>query len=349
MHRGYFHRVNEKTPTVFWVNNPTGDEVDLAIQAGALGCTTNPAHLGRMVDAPSEREWVLKLLDKALRQTKDDGEAEFIVQRQAVRFIQEKFLPVYERTKGEHGYVSIQGDPLREHDPEIILREGHENRKLGPNACIKVPTTQAGLKAMEVFFEEGVPVNATEVFAIRQGLDVIELYDRVTRKTGKYPRLYLSHIAGIYDEYLGECATRNNMDISTDVLCQAGLAVARKMYRLMKERGSKAVFVGGGARGLHHFTEMVGGDVVVTINWAGTADKLLAADPPVVYRLFNPVPEKVIGELREKLPDFRRGYDHDGLDVKDYEEFGPVAHFRNSFIKSWKKVLDMARERRKAL
>ena len=49
-------------------------------------------------------------------------------------------------------------------------------------------------------------------------------------------------------------------------------------------------FIGGGARGLHHFTELVGGDVNLTINWVGTADALLEQNPPVISRIFNPVP-----------------------------------------------------------
>jgi hypothetical protein len=54
----------------------------------------------------------------------------------------------------------------------------------------------------------------------------------------------------------------------------------------------------------------------------------------------------VIDELMEKLPDFTRGYLEDGLKVEEYDAFGPVAFFRRSFIKSWKRVLDVAHERR---
>jgi transaldolase len=117
----------------------------------------------------------------------------------------------------------------------------------------------------------------------------------------------------------------------------------------MIERGYHATFIGGGARGLHHFTEMVGGDLVVTINWEGTADKLIEQDPPVVWRLFNPVPQRVIDELMEKLPDFKRGYLEDGLSVEEYEHFGPVQLFRSSFVSSWKRTLDIIKERRNVL
>jgi transaldolase len=93
---------------------------------------------------------------------------------------------------------------------------------------------------------------------------------------------------------------------------------------------------------------MVGGRVCCTINWEGTADKLLEQDPPVIYRLFNPVPQKVIDELMEKLPDFKRGYLEDGLDIEEFEDFGPVHLFRSSFIKSWTRVLGLIKEDRLA-
>jgi transaldolase len=94
---------------------------------------------------------------------------------------------------------------------------------------------------------------------------------------------------------------------------------------------------------------MVGGHVCITINWQGTADKLLEQDPPVVYRLFNPVPQKVIDELMEKLPDFKKGYLDDGLSPEEFEPFGPVQLFRNSFVKSWTRVLEIIKQRRAAL
>ena len=94
---------------------------------------------------------------------------------------------------------------------------------------------------------------------------------------------------------------------------------------------------------------MVGGKVCCTINWEGTADRLLEQNPPVVYRLFNPVPQKVIDELMAKLPDFKRGYLEDGLDVDEFEEFGPVGLFRSIFIKSWTRVAERVKELSDAL
>jgi transaldolase len=108
-------------------------------------------------------------------------------------------------------------------------------------------------------------------------------------------------------------------------------------------------FIGGGVRGLQHFTEMVGGDVCITMNWQGQADKLLQLDQPVVARLFNPVQEHVLDELLSRVPPFRQAYMEDGLSVEEYETYGPVVYFRDMFISSWKNALNLIKERRAAL
>lgn len=347
-HQPYFIRVIQQTPTEFWINNPTREQTDLAIAHGASGCTNNPSYTQKMIDHPLEGAYALPILDAAIRESSNDDEAAAIFQRKLVKPIAEKFLPVYERSGHQQGYVSIQGDPIHEDDPDVVIREALENRKVSPNICCKIPTTKSGLGAMEYLVGHEVPLNATEIFGISQALSLFDAYTKASKKTGKAPKLYMSHIAGIYDDHFRNVVERDKIDISPDVLWQAGLAVARKLYLLMEERGYPGTFIAGGARGLHHFTEMVGGKVCCTINWEGTADQLLLQDPPVVYRLFNPVPQKVIDELMEKLPDFKRGYLDDGLEVEEYEHFGPVQLFRSMFLQSWERVLALIKERRAA-
>lgn len=345
----YFKRVTEQTPTEFWINNPTRAQADLAIAHGASGCTNNPSYTQKMVDHPIEGVYALKVLAETVGQGMPDQFTLSELQRRLVRPICEKFLPIYRQSSGEKGYVSIQGDPVHEQDPDVIIREALENRRLSPNICCKIPTTASGLQAMEYLISQDIPLNATEIFGIRQGVVMCETYQKASQKYGHAPRLFISHIAGIYDDYLLEVVKRQSIEISPDVLWQAGLAVARKLYQIIEERHYPGTFVAGGARGLHHFTEMVGGRVCCTINWEGTADRLLEQDPAVVYRIYNPVPQKVIDELMEKLPDFKRGYLEEGLDIEEFEDFGPVNLFRSSFIKSWSRVLDLVREQRQVL
>lgn len=343
----YFLRVQELTPTKFWINNPTRKEAEWAIQEGATGCTCNPAYCGKMLKRAEEKDYVSGMLDEVIQEADSATAAEEELQRRLVGVIAEKFMPLYEKYPREHGYVSIQGDPIHEDDPQVVIREGRKNRAVSENICCKIPTTESGLEAMKTLVAEDTPINATEVFAIQQALDLCELYEKVSKESSKRPKFYISHITGIYDEYLQEVVERDNIDISPDILWQAGMVIARKLYRIYVERGYNVTFVGGGARGTHHFTEMVGGDVCVTINWKGTADKLLEMDPPVVERIHTPTPDYVVEELLEKLPDFRRGYEEGGIKPEEYEEFGPVVKFRDSFIKHWNPVLEEAEKRLK--
>jgi len=348
MKQGYFHRVAALTPTKMWINNVTPEEADWAIAAGAMGCTQNPSYTWKMLTHETGQDHALALLDETLRESRDDNEVECILQRKLVKRIAEKFMPVYERTNGRHGYVSIQGDPIHEEDPQVIIDEGRKNRAMSPNVMIKIPATKAGLEAMGVLIEENTPLNATEVMGLAQVIDVCEMYRKITAKTRTKPVMYYSLITGIYDEWLHKEVAAHGIEINRDILYQAGMIIAKKVYRLVHDRGYELGFIGGGVRGLQHFTEMVGGDVCITMNWGGQAEELLKLDLPVVARLFNPVQDHILDELLTKVPGFRQAYMRDGLSVHEYEEYGPVQYFRDMFVEAWKNTLTLIKERRAA-
>lgn len=348
MKQDYFHRVATLTPTKMWINNVTPEEADLAIAAGAMGCTQNPSYTWKMLTHETGKDHALALLDETLKESADDNEVECILQRKLVKRVAERFMTVYNRTNGRHGYVSIQGDPIHEEDPQVIIDEGRKNRAMSPNVMIKIPATKAGLEAMGVLIEENTPLNATEIMGLSQVIDVCEMYRQITAKTKTYPIMYYSLITGIYDEWLHQEVAAQGIEINPDILYQAGMVVAKKVYRLVHDRGYPLGFIGGGVRGLQHFTEMVGGDVCITMNWGGQAEELLKLNQPVVARLFNPVQDHVLDELLTKVPAFRQAYMEDGLEVDEYEEYGPVRYFRDMFISAWQNTLKLIAERRKA-
>ena len=342
----YFNRVSNLTGTKFWINNVTPSEARMAIESGAVGCTQNPSYTWKILSHPEAGEAANKILDEILKETNDNNEVECILQRKLVKGISDIFMEVWESTNGEHGYVSIQGDPIHEEDHEVIINEGRKNRELNPNVMIKIPATEAGLKAMEVLIAENTPVNATEVMGISQALDVCRIYRKVSLESGKKPKMFYSLITGIYDEYLHKSVEEQGIEVDQDILYLAGLIIAKKVYKITKTLYPEIGFIGGGVRGLHHFTEMVGGDVCITMNWPGQAEELLKQDLPVVPRFFNPAPENYIDELLTKVPEFRQAYMVDGLKVEDYEHFGPVGYFRDMFVNSWVNALNHIEKRR---
>ncbi len=103
--------------------------------------------------------------------------------------------------------------------------------------------------------------------------------------------------------------------------------------------------MGGGARGTHHFTEMVGGALHVTINWS-TAEEIIKADPPVISRIDAAALQSIVDELCDKLPDFRAAYRDDGLTLEEFADFAPLQFFRNMFVKGWDALADAVQRKR---
>ncbi len=336
----YFKRVAHLTPTKMWINNVTRAEAEWALQAGAMGCTQNPAYTWKMLTHADEAPYATKLLQETLAETDDDNDVVCRLQRKLIAGISAQFMPLWQQTHGRHGYVSIQGDPIHEDDAQVILDEARTNRQLNPNVMIKIPATRAGLDAMRVLIAEDTPLNATEVMGVSQMVALCELYREVSAETGKTPPMYVSLITGIYDEWLQHDVEQKRIDINPDVLKQAGMAIAKKVYQLMHDKGYRNGFIGGGVRGIHHFTEMVGGDVCITMNWQGQVDELLRLDLPVVSRLFNPVQPAVLETLLERLPQFRKAYAENGLTVDEFADYEPVEYFRHMFVQAWRNCVD---------
>jgi len=343
MASGYFHHVAQKTPTRFWVNNPSADDMEKAITAGALNCTTNPAYCSKLFQ--SDPDYIHGIVDRVAKEIDDDDMAADRVYQLASSRVLAQFRPLYEQSAGAHGYVTMQSDPREDEDTDFIVRAALAYRSLGDNFMTKIPVIQGGLQAIERLVAEDIPICATEVFSIDQTICICELYRRAVERTGKKPPFYVTHITGIFDEYLAGLAQRDGIDISPEVLAYAGCAVARKEYQMLKERGYETTMLGGGARGTHHFTEFVGGDVHITINWS-TAQSLIEADGPVVSRIDAETPQHVLDELTEKFIDFRRAYYEGALPVEEFAEFGPVQLFRNSFLKGWHHLLTEVAARR---
>jgi len=335
MSNTYFKRVKEKTATRFWINNVTREEADIALSEGAVGCTQNPSYCWKILNDSNDSAYAKDLLKKIMQEEKDDNEALVRLQRDLIAEIAQHFLPLYESSKGRLGYVSIQGDPFKE-DKESTLRFARFNCAPAPNLMAKIPAIPGALDAAAILAAEGVPLNITECFAVRQVIDSCEMYVEATRHLENPAPMYFSLITGIYDEYLQNRVVELGIQVSRDSLWQAGMSIAKKVHQIVEQRQYPCGFIGGGARGLHHFTEMVGANASITINWNGAAEDLIKLDPPVISRFLQPTPHEVIDELTEKLEDYRKAYYINSIEAEEYEDFGPVILFREMFEEAWK-------------
>jgi transaldolase len=334
----YFERVREATGSRFWVNNPTIAEMALALDHGAMGCTTNPGYGGNLVRrAPAE---VLPIVRQCLAQSDDDSVVAELVQRRLVGRICETFLPLYERTGGREGFVSLQGAPEADHDAEAILAEGRATRAIAPNATPKIPATEPGLEAFETLVAEGSQVIITEVFSVAQVIEACERWLAVTARTGVRPPFMMSPITGILGDHLKTVAARDRLDVPVRSMDWAGVLLSRACYRVVKERGYPVVLLYGGARLELDFSGLVGGGMAATINWS-TAAELLAADGAAVATVEEPVEAAIAEQLTAVFPEMRQALDTAGLSVAEFEGFGPVQHFRDLFVAGWHAVLEM--------
>jgi transaldolase len=345
MSTGYFHRVAQETPTRFWSNNPSDAEVERALEAGAVGCTTNPAYGAKLLQ--SDQTAARGLIDRATAESGDDDAAADRVAQEAARRLAVRFLPLFEQTHGADGYVTVQSDPRQDEDARAMADAALRYRAIGPNFMAKIPVTAAGLEAIEILIAEDVPICATEVFSVAQAMTACELYDRVAQRADRYPRFFVTHITGIFDEYLARVVEQEGIAISALALDWAGATVARKEYRLIKDRKFSATLLGGGARSPRHFTDLVGGDARITINWS-TAQALIDADPPAVSKIDEETPLPILDELAQMLPDFGHAYDAGGLPIGEFADFGPVQFFRDNFIAGYERLLAEISARRQA-
>lgn len=341
----YFKRVEQKTATRFWINNVTQEQARMAIAAGAKNCTQNPTYPWKILNSETDGQEARALLDRILKEESEDETALMRFQLEMIAKIAKIFEPIHQASHGREGWVTIQSSPLNE-TADFIEEWGKRYRKKAPNLMVKIPATQYGMVGIKRLLNEGCAVLATEVMSISQLVDVCEIYEQIYTSMDKPPVAALAHIAGIFDEELQAQARDGKFQADPDSLWQAGIIVAKKGSRIMEERGYHMGLVSGGARGLHHFTEMVGASGAVTINWDGTADKLLELDGVVIDRFHAQPSPDMIDELLEKVPDFKRAYDRAGLRPEEYEDFAPVVRFRNSFETAWRKALAYIRDRR---
>ena len=138
------------------------------------GGTSNPSIFAKAV-ADSD------LYDQDIRDAGDDETPQQLFERLAVADIQQAcdlLMPVWDRTGGQDGYISLEEEADVAFDADAAVRRGHELRGLvdRPNVMIKVPGTEAGVEAFGRLTREGVSVNVTLLFSRERYRAVAEAY-----------------------------------------------------------------------------------------------------------------------------------------------------------------------------
>jgi transaldolase len=347
--RSPLHETVSTTATDYWNDSCSIEELTYAIANGAVGATSNPTIVGEVLQKEMHLwEGRIAELVAASPTATEDEIAWQLIEEMAVKAAA-LLLPVFEREGGRKGRLSIQTNPKLYRDAARITEQGIRFAKLAPNMQVKAPVTRAGVDALEELTAAGVDVNATVCFTVPQALAVGEAVERGLRRreADGHDVSAMSPVCtimiGRLDDWLEVTATRDGTLLTPGSVNWAGIACVKKAYGLYRERGYRARLLAAAYRNHLHWSELIGGDIVLTIphKW-----QLLfnASDIPVVPRFDDPVAEHIVEELYSKLPDFRRAYDADGLSVEEFDTFGATVRTLRGFIASYQDLVAMIRD-----
>jgi transaldolase len=221
--------------TKLWLDSVDPDLVAANRELGATGATSNPIIISDLIKSGRYDEPLAKLLGEPGRSTSD---AAWALTDQVVADAQQVFLPVWQSTAGNDGYVSFELDPLLEDSEHELTHSQRVARyvELGSqwssghsNRIIKVPATPAGLEALPGLAAAGVPLNVTLIFTMRQyqaARDAIWRGAQRLASLEKFKSVYSIFISRV-DVY-----TRKHVpELSPAAQGQVGILNAKQLWR----------------------------------------------------------------------------------------------------------------------
>jgi len=272
-----------------------GDLAAMIARGEVRGVTSNPTIF---MNAIKSQDYDTGLLAMA----KAGKSAEEIFWQLAVEDIQaaaDLFRPMYEKSNGGDGYVSLEVDPYCAYDTAGTIAEAKHlwQRVDRPNLLIKIPATVAGLPAITAVIAEGINVNVTLIFALDRYRTVMDAYlsgleQRVAAglpvdRIASVASFFVSRVDTKVDGVLAGMVDRGgaHADKATGLLGKAAIANARLAYadykkvfgsprfRALKAHGARAqrpLWASTGTKNLKYrdvvyVEELIGPDTVNTV------------------------------------------------------------------------------------
>jgi transaldolase len=339
-YKSLLHEMTQTTPTCLWNDSAAIAELSASIERnGAVGATCNPVIVLEVLkkEAPAWKERIAQLVAEMPVATE---------QQIAWRVVEEmsanaaKLLkPIFDEQKGYNGRLSIQTDPRFYRDSNAILDQVLHFDSLAPNMIVKIPVTKAGIPAFEEATYRGVSVNATVCFTLPQCIAVAEAVERgLARRESEGLDIstmgpVCTIMVGRLDDWLKVVMEKQNIITDPGYLEWAGVAVFKKTYRIFRERGYRIRLLSAAFRNHMHWSEFIGGDVVISppFKWQLRYN---ASDIPVISRIDKPVEPRIVDDLLKKFPDFERAYSEGGLTPGEFDTFGSTARTLRQFIQA---------------
>lgn len=336
----YLSWVINKTKTSWWHDSAEAEELQLGLERGAVGVTTNP-FLSNLAVRTDRSLWATEIDAVMAQNLPAEAKAEALM-RIAVTHTTEKLMPRFEATKGEQGFVCAQVNPLRAGDRDCMRVMARRLTKWAPNIAVKLPVTSAGLDVLEDCVAEGITITATVSFTVPQLIAIAERHQKGiarAREAGIQPgRCFAVMMIGRLDDYLREVAHDNQVPVSEQDIQQAGLAATKRAYRIYGEKGYEAKLLVAALRGTNHLTELAGADLIMSIapSWQ---TPFVTQDFPREERIGRAIPPDVIDRLRI-MPEFVRAYEPDGMAPEEFVTYGPTQRTLTQFSEVGWKLLE---------
>ncbi len=218
-----------------WLDSVDPDEVMRNLAFGATGATSNPIIVGDLIKTGRFDSELASFIKEGL----DDEAIAWRLTDMLVRKAQAAFLPAWERTAGDDGYVSFELDPLLE-DASCKLSVAEKTKRYielakqwssgHKNRMIKVPATPGGLAALEEIVAAGVTVNTTLVFSERQYIAARDACWRGAQRrksTDQFKSVY-----SIFVSRLDVYTEKHVSSLSPAAQGMVGIVNAKKIWRL---------------------------------------------------------------------------------------------------------------------
>jgi transaldolase len=225
----------------------TGGELQKLIdEDGLRGMTSNPSIFEKAI---AESNLYDAEVQKMARKGKNVNEIYEAISQKDVQSAADVFLPLYEKTSGEDGYVSLEVNPHLAHDTIGTIKEG---RRLWTaldrsNVLIKVPATKEGLPAIRQLISEGINVNVTLLFSLPRYKEVTEAFiagitdrlnqDKPVKNIASVASFFLSRIDSVIDPKEADfiASEGEQAHFATKIRGQVAISSAKIAYKIYKE------------------------------------------------------------------------------------------------------------------
>ena len=217
-----------------WLDNITRDLLESGTLAryinelSVTGLTSNPTIFDHAIKNSSAYDAAIR---KKVREGKSGEALFFELALEDLTRAADLFRPIWDRTRGVDGWVSLEVSPLLAHDTASTLSATKtlHQRAGRPNLLIKIPGTKEGLPAIEEAIFAGVPINVTLLFSAAQYLAAAEAFMRgIERRVAAGLPPEIESVASVFISRW-DAAVKDR--VPEALRNQLGIAVAKRTYK----------------------------------------------------------------------------------------------------------------------